>query len=232
MKTTVEIYLRRCDHVEADVLRLNPQEWRQVEYLITLLQPFFLVTLPLSSSSQPNIHLVYRFYDFVFKHLEETEHVLAPKRIQWKVRLRDGVVEAKRKLSSYYGKTYRSVGHIYAVATILDPQRKLKAFEGEDWVDEDIDTNWAHEYRETLERVFRHYAAGMTDTQTTSQLAIPTRSRLELIIDGDTHIRKRRRLQEGARSTGDQRGDSATEVDVYLSEGKWPIGSITWRVSI
>lgn len=55
---------------------------------------------------------------------------------------------ASDKLRDYYSQTYEAYGDLFAIATILDPQKKLRFFTGKDWTKDDEDEEeWDERYR-------------------------------------------------------------------------------------
>jgi hypothetical protein len=116
---------------------LEPTEWRQVDYLIELLQPFAKYTAAISATNGPTVHQVLDVYNDLFDHLDEQEAKLARKRLPWKVKMYTGLGEAKVKLTEYYSQTQGQIGHQYAIASILSPIQLLQTFEGPAWADDD-----------------------------------------------------------------------------------------------
>jgi hypothetical protein len=114
---------------------LTPAEWRQVDYLIELLQPFAKYTAAIGATNGPTVHQVLDVYNNLFDHLDEQEVKLARKRISWKVQMHTGLGEAKKKLAEYYSQTQGEIGHQYAIASILSPIQLLHTFEGIAWED-------------------------------------------------------------------------------------------------
>jgi len=68
-------------------------------------------------------------YQDIFNHLEMQISKLEPKQMQWKVDIREGLVKAKLKAASYYGKTEGPRGLLFGSGTFLNPYCKLKLFE-------------------------------------------------------------------------------------------------------
>jgi hypothetical protein len=112
---------------------LTEAEWRQVDYLIELLQPFAKYTAAIGATNGPTVHQVLDVYNDLFDHLDEQEAKLVRKRVPWKVKMRIGLSEAKKKLSEYYSQTQGQIGHQYAIASILSPIQMLRTFEGPAW---------------------------------------------------------------------------------------------------
>lgn len=99
---------------------------------------------------------MYRIYDALFNHLEDSMQRLGSKRAAWKKAIYQGLVAAKQKLQHYYQKTYGFHGIIYAVASVLDPYQKLSLFRSDNWM-EPKSEHWDVVYHRVMRKVFRHY---------------------------------------------------------------------------
>jgi len=64
----------------------------------------------MSKTHGVTIHRVFQVYQDIFDHLEMPISKLERKRMQWEVDIREGLVKAKLKAASYYGKTESSLG--------------------------------------------------------------------------------------------------------------------------
>ena len=62
---------------------------------------------------------------------------------------------AKVKLSHYYAMTDQIHSDLYAIATILAPQHKLKFFSTKEW--EDPEKDWQGRYRSSLKKYMEPY---------------------------------------------------------------------------
>lgn len=62
-------------------LKLNQEEWRQIEYLLWLTQPFFKFTTALSKTQDVTIHSIFGIYNRLFGHLDKSIARLRPKRV-------------------------------------------------------------------------------------------------------------------------------------------------------
>ncbi|KAJ5316460.1 hypothetical protein N7476_006767 [Penicillium atrosanguineum] len=64
-------YFNKYCHIEClDNLKLDSEEWRQVDYLLCLTRPFFLYISTFSKTKDVTIHQVFKLYNELFKHLE------------------------------------------------------------------------------------------------------------------------------------------------------------------
>lgn len=61
---------RFCTQYGHPHLMLGPEEWRQIEYLLWITQPFFKFTTALSKTKDVTIHSVFGIYNKLFEHLE------------------------------------------------------------------------------------------------------------------------------------------------------------------
>ena len=75
----------------------TPEESRQIEYILEVLQPIRFCTLWMSKTCGVTIHWVFQAYQDIFDHLEMQISQLERKRMQWKVDIREGLVKAKLK---------------------------------------------------------------------------------------------------------------------------------------
>lgn len=126
-------------------LVLDDEEWRQVDYLLLLTEPFFDFTLELSKTKDVTAHYVFKIYNKLFEHLEKSISRLQQKRSFWKKQMLEALEAARTKLDIYYSDTDHVKGHLYAVSTMLAPVNKLKFFSTKDW-----DNEWRKTYRKTL----------------------------------------------------------------------------------
>lgn len=58
---------------------LDRDEWRQIDYLLCLTQPFFQFTTILCQTKEVTIHIVFEIYHSLFGHLEKSIHQLETK---------------------------------------------------------------------------------------------------------------------------------------------------------
>lgn len=109
----------------------TPSEWKQVEYILQVLEPIRFCTLWMSKTRGPTIHSVFRVYDTIFNHLDDQISNLSNKRIRWKVDIREALEKAKQKATLYYSKTENPRGQMMALGACLNPYNKLELFN--DW---------------------------------------------------------------------------------------------------
>lgn len=76
-------YFNKYCHIEClDNLKLDSEEWRQVDYLLCLTRPFFLYTSTFSKTKDVTIHQVFKLYNELFKHLEASISQLKKKKVR------------------------------------------------------------------------------------------------------------------------------------------------------
>jgi hypothetical protein len=108
-------------------------EWKQIEYVITILHPFHKYTYLLSYSQEPTIQHTWQIYNDLFDHLEKTKELLRHKRKLWKKNILHAIEPARLKLDEYYSKTYAPRGKIYNIGNILNPSNKLSTYDRPEW---------------------------------------------------------------------------------------------------
>lgn len=154
-KRLQSVYNRYCTDHQYLHFQLDPEEWRQIDYLLLLTKPFFDFTMMLSRTRDITAHNIFSIYNKLFSHLDDAEAKLKNKGVIWKKRMLQALQAAKKKLSKYYTATdYETYGDIYALATILCPSKKLRYFTSTDWQG---NIDYVARYRDVLEREFRRY---------------------------------------------------------------------------
>lgn len=124
---------RYCAESGAQHLTRNSDEWRKIDYLLSLTQPFYYYTTCLSKTKETTIHSAFAIYNLLFDHLEKSIAQLARKKAKWKITMLSALKHAKQKLSDSYAATNEVFGDLYAIATIIAPQYKLQFFSGKNW---------------------------------------------------------------------------------------------------
>lgn len=117
-----------CDNIGTQKYKLSKAEWRQVDYLLYITEPFYRFTTVLSKTKEITVHHVFGIYNALFEHFEESIARLTPKTIPWKKAMLQALNARMAKLTSYYTKTKEIHGSLYAIGTILAPQHKLHFF--------------------------------------------------------------------------------------------------------
>lgn len=168
-----------CDEYERADMVLNNDEWRQVDYLLFLTQPFFDFTVELSKTRDATTHHVFLIYNKLFEHLEQSITQLTRKKTGWKRQMLQALQAAQKKLDTYYSETDNVRGHLYAISTMLAPSNKFQFFLTDDWDDE-----WRTTYRKCLKEHLVPYQERLANQQTSPQsLSLGgTRSRLDSML--------------------------------------------------
>lgn len=152
---------RYCDTHHHTRFKLNPEEWRQVEYLLLLTKPFFDFTNVLSKTRDVTIQHIFSIYNKLFNHLDQAETRLKRKAVPWKKNILTAIQAANTKLRKYYAETdNQPYGSVYAIATILTPSKKLRYFDNADWRGLDNDgrpVNFMKHYQNILQARFKLY---------------------------------------------------------------------------
>ena len=154
-----------CSQYDQEHFSLSQEQWRQVDYLICILQPFHQFTTLLSKSKDVTIHRVFKVYNKLFDHLEKSIRQRRRKRVAWKQVMLASLEAAKNKLSIYYRDTDNMDGHLYAIGTILSPQDKLQFFSTADWDPEEGGIDYRATYRQSLESSLEKYSENLAQGQ-------------------------------------------------------------------
>lgn len=160
---------------------LNTDEWRQIDYLLWITQPFFDFTLELSKTKDATTHYVFKIYNKLFEHLEYSMGQLRRKRVPWKRTMLQALQAAQAKLSEYYSQTDTIQGDLYAIGTMLAPVNKFHFFSTKDW-----DDIWRDRYRKSFKDSLSPYQERIISQQglPISQASTRVGSRLDIMLGG------------------------------------------------
>ena len=75
------VFLPFCTEYDCEEMLLNDEEWRQIDYLLCLTEPFFEYTTEISKTRDVTSHLVFKIYNALFEHLEKSMKQLQRKRV-------------------------------------------------------------------------------------------------------------------------------------------------------
>lgn len=170
-----------CTEYDCEEMLLSEQEWRQIDYLLCITEPFFDYTTQLSKTRDVTAHYVFKIYNKLFDHLERSQAQLRRKRVPWKKQMLEALEAGRSKLDEYYSQADDLRGNIYAISTMLAPVNKFKFFLSSDW-----DQKWRDTYRLAFEQALVPYQAQVrisSDLQSSLTIAHPS-SRLEEMLDG------------------------------------------------
>ena len=175
LSTTFQKY---CAEHQRPEFRLSKSEWRQMEYLLCITKPFYKWTVGLSKIKSTTIHDVFRVYNRLFTHFEQSQARLRRKKVPWKQAMLRALEAGRDKLSVYYKATEQSHGHLYAIGTILAPQHKLDFFKGPEWAGEVDDTasTWYDIYERSLHSHLDDYSKRQPERQVLGKAKSSTHS--------------------------------------------------------
>ncbi|KAJ5318395.1 hypothetical protein N7476_004815 [Penicillium atrosanguineum] len=170
-----------CIEYDRTDLMLDADEWRQIDYLLWITQPFFDFTLELSKTKDATTHHVFKIYNKLFEHLERSMGHLERKKVPWKKTMRKALDAAREKLASYYKQTDTIQGDLYAIGTMLAPVNKFQFFSTNDW-----DDQWPEHYRKSFKKALSSYQERLYSQKdiAISQASIRGGSRLDLMLNG------------------------------------------------
>ena len=117
-----------CAQYSRPNLQPSQEEWRQIDYLLAITQPFFTFTTTLSKTKDITVYTIFGIYNKLFSYLERSMAQLARKKVSWKTLILSALKQAKLKLSEYYSMTDNIPDDLYAISTILASQNKLHIF--------------------------------------------------------------------------------------------------------
>jgi hypothetical protein len=173
-----------CSQNGHDHLILDQEEWRQVEYLLWITQPFFKFTTALCQTKDVTIHAIFSIYNKLFDHLEVSIQQLQRKKVSWKKLMLTALHAAKAKLSAYYRETDNIHGDLFAISTILAPQNKLQFFTDKDWGSE-----LREKYRQSFETYVEPYKERLSTSRSSPQASSigAQTSKIDAIFAPDFH---------------------------------------------
>ena len=106
----------------------------------------------MSKTPEVTIHRMFQLYQDIYNDFEMQISKLEWKGMQWKVDICEGLVKAKLKATSYYGKTESPSGLLFSIGTCLNPYCKRNLFR--EW---DIYASWETEYEMSYKKEFIAY---------------------------------------------------------------------------
>jgi hypothetical protein len=80
-KRLQSVFDELCTKYGHSHLKLDQEQWRQIDYLLCITQPFFKFTNALSKTKDATIHLVFGIYNKLFDHLERSINQLRQKKV-------------------------------------------------------------------------------------------------------------------------------------------------------
>lgn len=170
-----------CSQINQAQFTLSSEEWRQIEYLLSLTQPFFKFTSLLSQTKDVSIHLVFSIYNKLFDHLGKATTQLERKKVGWKQAMLYALEAAQEKLACYYADTDNIHDDLFAIGTIIAPSQKLQFFSGKSW--NELGKDWRGRYHQSFKNYFGQYKQQIHDSGLTgkTQSSATTLTELEMI---------------------------------------------------
>lgn len=208
------VFNKYCSENQYTLFTLDRDEWRQIDYLLCLTQPFFQFTTILCQTKEVTIHIVFEIYHSLFEHLEKSIHQLQQKRVPWKQSMLCAILAGKEKLATYYGSTTKAYGDLFAIGTILAPQHKLQFFSRYEWAENNFASR--ERYRQRLRDYVRPYQERLSNSQgfSNNQTPLDQGSKLATLI-----------AQVGSNRKPVPRHNN--EVENYLESGISSLGLIS-----
>ena len=199
-------------------------EWKQVEYILEVLEPIRLYTLWMSKMRALTIHKVFVVYDCIFDHLENQISILENKRMRWKVDIREALGKAKEKASKYYSKTENPRGLLLALGACLNPYSKLDLFKVWDTMETEgtpspNDNSYTEQYRQLFIQYYNENYRPSLETRAIDDLtpgAIPARPSG---FNRRSRVPTVRYSRPAERSECLEYIDSENEIDYQLDSG-------------
>lgn len=180
-------FISFCEQYDCKEMLLNNEEWRQIDYLLCITEPFFDYTTELSKTKEVTTHLVFKLYNALFEHLEKSIGQLKKKRIPWKKQMLQSLEAGRQKLGGYYSQTDGVKGHIFAICTMVAPDSKFQFFQTDDW-----EQQWRVAYRKSFQSALLPYQQRLARDQAspTPQASSRPTSKLNKMLSGSKTIAK------------------------------------------
>ena len=131
-------------------------EWKVVQYILTILEPIQYWTLWMSKRQDFTLHQVLRIYGNMFDHFEAFMKRLRAKTADFKQDLLRALEAATAKLKEYYLKVTPRAGTLLLMATMLDPYQRLSPFKKWDRA-EGFSATEAHSFQYQHRLLFLQY---------------------------------------------------------------------------
>lgn len=179
------IFDQYCELNTHSEFKLNAEEWRQVDYLLYITQPFYKFTTRLSQTKDATVHNTFRVYNQLFDHLDASIRRLGKKKVPWKQAMLHSLEAGRDKLKFYYAKTEEIHGNLYAIGTILAPQHKLQFFSSGEYGD-DIESRAT--YKAYLEKFMEPYQRPIPEAQRPQRLVQQKSDDMEDLFDEVTPV--------------------------------------------
>ncbi|KAJ6015540.1 hypothetical protein N7540_010131 [Penicillium herquei] len=120
-----------CAHHGYAKRLLDDEEWRQIDYLLCVMEPFVEVVNHLALGGQASMQSVLHYYQNLFEHLEDSIKQLRKKHVPWKRQILESLEICREELAKAHEETTQN--SIYAVGTMLAPDFKYRFFRSDKW---------------------------------------------------------------------------------------------------
>ena len=124
---------------------------------VYIVRPFNYYTTNVGKTKGVTLPYGLSVFDELYECLVESRRRLKAKVRQspWIQTLIDGIDAAEAKLDIYYNKMYSDIGSFYALGAILNPMKKLNAFNpGFCWLDTTV-KDWGLEFEDQFRELYR-----------------------------------------------------------------------------
>lgn len=198
-----------CEEYDCKEMLPSEEEWRQIDYLLYITEPFFYYTTELSKTRDVTVHLVFKIYNALFEHLEQLKKQLRRKRVHWKKHMLESLEAGRVKLDEYYSQTDNVKGHVFAISTMLAPDNRFQFFQSDDW-----DIKWRTIYRQSFATTLIPYQERLSNKEGSLSTDISAKPRSLF-----------RRLNKIASGNKIQSKLATGEMSQYLDSGKFTLRS-------
>jgi hypothetical protein len=175
-------------------------------------------------TTQPTIQYGFGVFDEIYERMNEVRRKLDIKQqremrsrpakpVDWIQELKEAIDRSWLKLDKYYVKVYGDLGSIYALSAILDPSRKLDAFDPSIFWQGD---HFQLEYEEQFITAFEQgYSQRASQENELHQLHHVNRDPLAMLFS-------RHNVLEGTGEGYQQSRVRPSELELYLNLGRRP----------
>jgi len=123
LRKAIDMYVKQQYFFQ---LEISQQEWKRVEFLLDILEPFKRCNDRMEGTKRPGIEKVFWIYETLFNELDRLAEVMDQadtKEAEWIKELQPAFGAMRAKLTKYYTGT--SKPSVYGDGMILDPRLKL-----------------------------------------------------------------------------------------------------------
>ena len=160
LRFQIHAFLHQESNVKLQSLKLSLIEWKYICYLIYVLKLFKTWTMIVFQTNIVNITQIWMIFNDIFNITETFTTDLESRTNTDRVlqKLVSAIGKTREKLAIYYGKTVDEFGWMYNFACVLDPDQKLKVYDGVEWSDDRNDiTNDLRYFKSKYKSKFMRY---------------------------------------------------------------------------